>query len=237
MSHRALKVASYNIHACVGTDARYDPPRIARVLDELDCHVLGLQEVDDRCPPHDGLPQFRYFQHATGMTAIDGPAIHDHRGCYGNVLLTRLAVRRARRLDLSHRAREPRGAIDAVLRGPTGPIRVIVTHLGLHPRERAEQIRTLIQALRGDDGFPRDLPTLLLGDMNEYLPTGPRIRDLKARFAAGFHRGSWPAFWPILPLDRIYSDPAPRRAAFRIHRSATARRASDHLPVKLTLRW
>jgi endonuclease/exonuclease/phosphatase family metal-dependent hydrolase len=237
MSHRALKVASYNIHACVGTDARYDPPRIARVLDELDCHVLGLQEVDDRCPPHDGLPQFRYFQHATGMTAIDGPAIHDHRGCYGNVLLTRLAVRRARRLDLSHRAREPRGAIDAVLRGPTGPIRVIVTHLGLHPRERAEQIRTLIQALRGDDGFPRDLPTLLLGDMNEYLPTGPRIRDLKARFAAGFHRVSWPAFWPILPLDRIYSDPAPRRAAFRIHRSATARRASDHLPVKLTLGW
>ena len=237
MSHRALKVASYNIHACVGTDARYDPPRVARVLAELNCDVLGLQEVDDRCPPQDGLPQFRYFQQATGMTAIDGPALHDDHGCYGNVLLTRLSVRQARRLDLSHRAREPRGAIDAVLQGPTGPIRVLVTHLGLHPRERGEQIRTLIDALKGADGFPRDLPTLLIGDMNEYLPTGPRIRELKARFAAGFHRGSWPAFWPLLPLDRIYSDPAPRRAAFRIHRTPTARRASDHLPVKLTLGW
>jgi endonuclease/exonuclease/phosphatase family metal-dependent hydrolase len=210
---------------------------VARVLAELNCDVLGLQEVDDRCPPQDGLLQFRYFQEMTGMIAIDGPAIHDHRGCYGNVLLTRLAVRQARRLDLSHRAREPRGAIDAVLQGPAGPIRVLVTHLGLHPRERGEQIRTLIEALKGGDGFPRDLPTLLLGDMNEWLPTGPRIRELKARFAAGFHRCSWPSLRPVLPLDRIYADPAPRRAALRIHASPLARRASDHLPVKLTLGW
>jgi endonuclease/exonuclease/phosphatase family metal-dependent hydrolase len=236
MSTRPLTAASYNVHACVGTDARYDPPRVARVLAELDCDVLGLQEVDDRRPPHDGRRQFAYFRDATGYTGIDGPAIHDDLGCYGNALLTRLPVEEAHRIDLSHSDREPRGAIDAVLRGPAGPVRVLVTHLGLRPRERGEQIAALVGTLAVQD-HRRRLPTLLLGDMNEWLPSGPRIRHLKTRFAHGYHRASWPSPWPLLPLDRIYVAPRPRHGAFRVHASETARRASDHLPIKLTLAW
>src|SRR5260221_458510 len=34
-----LVVASYNVHCCVGTDRRYDPERVARVITELDADV------------------------------------------------------------------------------------------------------------------------------------------------------------------------------------------------------
>jgi len=38
-----LRVASYNIHQCVGTDGRRDAGRVADVLRELDADVIGLQ--------------------------------------------------------------------------------------------------------------------------------------------------------------------------------------------------
>jgi len=41
----SLVVATYNVHACVGTDRRYDPARIAAVLRELGADIISLQEV------------------------------------------------------------------------------------------------------------------------------------------------------------------------------------------------
>ena len=40
-AERGLVVATYNIHTCVGVDRRYDPPRIAAVLRELDAFADG----------------------------------------------------------------------------------------------------------------------------------------------------------------------------------------------------
>ena len=39
-----LRVATYNVHACVGTDGRHDPERVASVIDELQADVVALQE-------------------------------------------------------------------------------------------------------------------------------------------------------------------------------------------------
>src|SRR4051812_26782166 len=39
-------IASYNIHKCVGTDGRFDPERISRVVAEIDADVIALQEAD-----------------------------------------------------------------------------------------------------------------------------------------------------------------------------------------------
>src|SRR2546423_1878025 len=46
MNATRLRVATYNIHRCIGTDGRHDPGRIARVLNEIHADVIGLQEVD-----------------------------------------------------------------------------------------------------------------------------------------------------------------------------------------------
>ena len=39
-----LRVATYNVHGCVGTDRRHDPARIASVVGELDADIVALQE-------------------------------------------------------------------------------------------------------------------------------------------------------------------------------------------------
>ena len=43
-----LRIASYNIHRCVGSDRNMDASRVARVIAELNCDTIGLQEVDNR---------------------------------------------------------------------------------------------------------------------------------------------------------------------------------------------
>ena len=40
----SLRVATYNVHACVGTDGRHDPDRVAAVIAELDADIVALQE-------------------------------------------------------------------------------------------------------------------------------------------------------------------------------------------------
>ena len=39
-----LRVATYNVHSCVGTDGRHDPDRVASVITELDADIVALQE-------------------------------------------------------------------------------------------------------------------------------------------------------------------------------------------------
>ena len=41
-----ITLATYNIHACVGIDRRFDPERIVQVMKELDVDVAALQEVE-----------------------------------------------------------------------------------------------------------------------------------------------------------------------------------------------
>ena len=40
-----LRIATYNVHACVGRDGRHDPDRVATVIGELDADVVALQEL------------------------------------------------------------------------------------------------------------------------------------------------------------------------------------------------
>ena len=87
-----LRAVSWNVHSWVGTDRREDPGRIAEVLARLQADVVGLQEVDWRTSRPDDRDPFELVARRVGMTAIPGPNLADHRGEYGNGLLTRLPV-------------------------------------------------------------------------------------------------------------------------------------------------
>jgi len=43
---RCCRVASYNIHQCVGIDRRLDIDRVAAVIRQMDADIVGLQEVN-----------------------------------------------------------------------------------------------------------------------------------------------------------------------------------------------
>lgn len=230
-----ITVATYNIHTCVGVDRRYDPARIATVLRELNADILGLQEVDARHRQGGNVDQWAYFASATGMRVISGVNAHDHRGRFGNAILTRFPVLAVRQIDLSIRGCEPRGAIDADLLVHGRVIRVIATHLGLRASERRYQVQRLLEAfLGGEDG--RD-GILIMGDLNEWRGRRAGISTLDRQLGRAPAPRTFPSWMPILRLDRIYAGGAVMLGGTRVHRSPLARLASDHLPLKAAIAW
>lgn len=230
-----LRVVSWNIHSCIGVDGRYDPARTGEILSEVDADIIGLQEVDWRRDPHEGVDQFAYLARYLNMTPIRGPNLRDHRGHYGNGLLTRLAVRGVDRIDLAHAGREPRGAIDAHLSHDGRPVRVVVTHLGLRSFERRRQLVQLREAIGVDSSSE---VRLLLADMNEWSSRRRAGGILTPGvFSSKYAQRSYPSRCPLLALDWIFVSPVPSSSRLTPMKSRKARAASDHLPVVGDFEW
>ncbi|MGE5505009.1 MAG: endonuclease/exonuclease/phosphatase family protein [Actinomycetota bacterium] len=228
-----LAAATYNIHRCFGTDGRYGPERIAEVLRALDADVLGLQEIDMKLLV-DGRTQLDYFAETLGMHAVAGPNIKGRRGKFGNALLSRWPVALVRRVDFTVGHFEPRGALDCELQVGSTRVRAVVTHLGLSSAERRHQVAVLLDALAGaSDG----MPTVVMGDFNEWRPTRGALRHLDRRLGTSLMPRTFPSRLPILPLDRIWVWPEPGLARLSVHAAAPARVASDHLPLKAEVHW
>jgi len=223
----ALKVATYNVHRCIGVDGVYHPDRITVVLRALNADLIGLQEVDSRLPAGAGMSQLDYLATMLHAKAIAGPCIQEAHGHYGNALLTRLPVVDFRLIDLSVTGREPRGAIDVDVAVDGRVLRVIVTHLGCGAFERRRQIRRLLDYI----GKARKKPTVVMGDFNEWAPLSRGLRTIHSHFGATSAQASFPSRFPIFSLDRIWLLGGSKRPVFQVHKSPLARIASDHLPV------
>jgi len=214
-----LRIASYNLHGCVGHDGARDAQRIAGVIAELGCDTIGLQEVF-------GL---ELLKEKLGMTAIAGPHHLWHDRHVGNALLTRRRVLEVRNHDYSWPRHEPRTALDVDLDVAGETVRVIVTHLGLKPAERRFQVRRLLELLKH---VPPHERVVVLGDINEWLPLGRPLRWLHSLLGHSPAERTFPSRWPLLALDRVWVRPRHALLALGAHRSPLAAQASDHLPVK-----
>jgi endonuclease/exonuclease/phosphatase family metal-dependent hydrolase len=229
-NERPLVVATWNIHAAVGTDGRFAPERIVAVLSEMNADVVALQEVEHH--DIDGRDLLVYLAEEGRYESIAGPTLLRGDRHYGNALLTRLPVEDVARVDLSLPGCEPRGALDVKIRAGDEPLRVLTTHLGLRPRERRHQVRQLLDQL---DRRHEEQTTVLMGDFNEWLGWGRPLRSLQSRFAATRAVPTCPSRFPLFALDRIYVHPDVALRYVCVHNSALARQASDHLPVTAQL--
>ena len=215
-----LRIASYNVHACIGSDGRKDAARVAGVIEELGCDTVGLQEVDYRLD---------FIAHRLGMEPVPGLTLLRHDGPFGNALITRRTVLAVRRLGFTYSGREPRNALDVDLEVGGETVRVIVTHLGLWPAERRYQVKKILSLLRETPASER---VVVLGDINEWLPLGRPVRWLHGLLGHSPAERSFPSRWPMFALDRVWARPRHALLALKAHRSALASLASDHLPVK-----
>lgn len=225
-----MRLLSYNIHGCIGRDRRFDPERVAQVLTAAGADVIALQEVESLA--YGGVDVLRYLAQQTGTTAIAGPTLRRLDADYGNAVLTRIPVQQENRRDISVPGREPRGVLDLRLAQANG-VRVVTTHLGLRGAERRAQTRMLLAQL--DLGPP--LPTALLGDINEWWPWGRSRRWLRRRFDHTRSPATFPAYFPFLALDVVWTRGHRRVLRSGVINSTTARAASDHLPVFVDVEW
>lgn len=219
-----LTVASYNIHGGVGADGHCVPKRIAEVLREMDADVVALQEVESRST---GFDMLAFLASELRMQGVPGPTLLADDGDYGNGLLTRFPACNIQCIDLSVPHREPRGAIDTEIDVDGTRIRVIATHLGLRPAERRRQVQRLLDIFEHD----RTLPTVFMGDVNEWFLVGRPLRWLHRHFKSTPAPASFPARLPLLALDRIWVKPRAMLLSVERHDTPLARLASDHLPV------
>lgn len=235
----SLRVASYNVHGCIGPDGRFDLARIAAVIDETGAQVVGLQEVGDVHGRSLVEDQAQALADATGMALIYAPNLSRGNMRYGNAILSRLPVLASRTYDLSVPGREPRGCVRADLDlGRGAQVHVFNLHLGLSFQERRRQAARLLS-----DDILRDatlsFPAVVVGDFNFWLP-GPVPRLLRSALldvgaALGRMAPTYPSRWPFLRLDRIYLGPGLLPASLKVHRSKLAEAASDHLPLVASL--
>ena len=224
-----LRVATYNIHRCVGSDGIESRERIAAVLSDIDADVAALQEV--AFDPADPKNILRDLAQSMDATAISGPTLLEKKGQYGNALLSRIAPDSVDRLDISVPGREPRGALSVRLRLNDVIVRIVATHLGLRPGERRYQIRRLLSLLEDS----QVTVTILLGDFNEWFLWRRPLRWLNRRFGRMPAPATYPSFRPLLALDRIWVDPTDRLTSMYLYRHPPAVTASDHLPVVANL--
>lgn len=225
---QSIKVATYNIRKCVGTDRRRDPERILQVLDEIDADIIALQEADRRFGNRlSAIPHHLLLEHGTYQPVEIGGRPQSI-GWHGNALLVRrgIVVRHSEIVPLP--TLEPRGAVLAELTVNDKPLRVIGTHLDLSGLWRRRQIRALLARM---DGKERHLPTVLLGDFNQWSDRGAL-----SEFAFHHHRlvKTPPSFHsnrPVARLDRIIVSHDIRVESADAHVSNLSKRASDHLPL------
>jgi endonuclease/exonuclease/phosphatase family metal-dependent hydrolase len=224
-------VATYNIHKGVGADRRRDLARTAAVIAEIGADVIALQEADTRFGARTGLLDLDALRAATGLVAVPVEGAGVAHGWHGNLILVRDA-----RVEAVHRVvlpgLEPRGALMADLVTGGQPVRVIAAHLGLLPQSRAAQVRVLLDRL---DALDRR-PTLLMGDLNEWRSAGSSLAPLGRIFTAAPPVRSFPARYPVLPLDRMMAGAGAELLDLGVHDTPLARRASDHLPIRGRLR-
>ena len=247
MSVPTITVASYNMRKAIGLDRRRDPRRVLEVLREIDADVVALQEADKRlggrgaAVPHDlidehGLYRAVHFgvrhkrrlektrQHAERLLKIDTRNL----GWHGNALLVKPHVGVIDVAALELPTLEPRGAVMAELLVGDRPIRVVGLHLDISGLWRRRQMRAILEAI---EGRPQRMPTVLMGDTNEWRTAAGCLRDLNGTYRVAPTGPSFHSRRPIAPLDRIIVDERLPIEAAGVHASASARRASDHLPI------
>ncbi len=246
-SGKTITIASYNMHKAVGLDGRRDPHRVLKVLQEIDADIVALQEADKRIggrgstvphalidshgmykPVHLGVRHRRTLEkvrkHADRFLKLDTRNI----GWHGNAILVKRHIGILDCATLELPTLEPRGAVIAELLVDEKPLRIVGMHLDLSGLWRRRQMRAILDSIAQR---PQKMPTVLMGDTNEWRTVAGCLKDLGPEFHLAPTGPSFHARHPVAALDRIIVHRDLSIEAAGVHMSPIARRASDHLPI------
>jgi len=220
-------IVSYNMRKAIGIDRRRRPERTLEVLCELDPDVVALQEADRRFGARiAALPQHLIEEHSD-LTPVPFGVRALSIGWHGNAILVRKGATILHREVLHIPALEPRGAVLAEVELASGPIRILGMHLDLSGLWRRRQANAILAHIAARPA----MPTVMMGDLNEWTAAGGCLRDFGRDFRFAECGRSFHTRRPVAALDRIMVSDDFDIAAAGVHMSLSARHASDHFPV------
>ncbi|HEX8445464.1 MAG TPA: endonuclease/exonuclease/phosphatase family protein [Sphingomonas sp.] len=228
-----LTVASYNMRKAIGTDRRRRPDRILEVLHEIDADIVALQEADRRFGTKLSAIPIDLIAERSDYRPVGFGVRPGGIGWHGNAILVRKSatILTCRILDLP--VLEPRGAVMADIRIGRAEMRIVGMHLDLSGLWRRRQAQAVMAHVTG---CARILPTVMMGDLNEWSLQGGCLRDFGRDYRFAPTGRSYHARRPMACLDRILVSPDVTVIDSGVHHSHRASLASDHLPIWATLR-
>ena len=234
-----LKILTYNVHSCIGTDRRIDPHRVADVIAQTGAGIIALQELDVGRKRTGGIDQAHMIAELLKMKAHFHPALHVEEEKYGDAILTAMPTRLMKARPLPS-VGETRGAIWVQVEMAGRPLNVLNTHLGLRGIDRARQVATLLNTdWIGAQEF-QSAPGIICGDLNA-IPLSPAYKALAKQFrdaqilAGGKPRATYPSRLPVLRIDHVFVSEGLGVTSATVVADPLARRASDHLPLLVTV--
>ena len=107
---QTIRIMTFNLHHCEGTDSVYSVERIAQFIKDYNADIVLCQEVDngfsERSHNED---QPHILENSLGYHSYYGPNIGD---TYGNLILSRFPLEKSKNLGLPNpEDKEPRGII------------------------------------------------------------------------------------------------------------------------------
>lgn len=243
---KTLRLMTYNVHRCVGTDRKLDVERVAEVIAAERPDVVALQELDVLRARTKGVDQAHRLAELLKMSFHFHPAMTVEEELYGDAILTALPERRikARGLPLYKRVPglEPRGALWVEVDVDGTKVQIINTHLGLVPQEQKRQAAALL----GPDWMGADewlAPGIVLGDFNAtpysatYRMLRTALRDAQAPTPSWPRAATstFPSNFPFMRIDHVFMTKGLETVGVRSPFDARARVASDHLPLVVEL--
>jgi endonuclease/exonuclease/phosphatase family metal-dependent hydrolase len=235
-----LRVATYNVHGCVGMDRQRSEARIAEVIAQSSVDIVALQELDLSRRRSAGVDQTGMIAEQLGWHSHFHPAMRRDDEHYGNAVLSRYPLTFRRAAELPGTApffcRENRATIEMDVETNLGTVHIINTHLGLGWRERLLQAQ-LFTSAEWHAAIAGDAPLILLGDFNSLPGSRPYraltryLRDVRELVRATRPIRTFPTWFPALAVDHIFVNAALQPLSLTVHRSAIARIASDHFPL------
>ncbi len=245
-TRQRLRVATYNVHGCVGIDGQRSESRIAEVIASTSADVVGLQELDLGRPRSARADQAALIATQLGWKHHFHPAVRSGDEQYGNAILSRFPIELKCAAEMPGRppwyCREQRIAIWMQAETDLGSVHIINSHFGLGRSERTLQARLLIGPTWLGSVPPAE-PAILLGDFNSvrtsraYRLLGRHLRDVRTLVTPPRAFRTFPTRLPSLAVDHIFVNAALHPTQLNVHRTSLARVASDHFPLvcELTL--
>lgn len=223
-----ITVASYNIRKGLGTDRRRSPDRILDVLREVRADIVALQEADRRFGARQSALPLDLLAAHGDYRAIPFDVRPGGIGWHGNAILIRPTVDITDFEPVTIPMIEPRGAVLAELRIGGHDLRIVGMHLDLTGLWRRRQVRAILNHVRARK---RHMPTVLMGDLNEWSLHGGCIREFMVDHRIAPTGRSFHSRRPVGCLDRIITSRDIHVVACGVHVSERAKMASDHLPI------
>jgi len=225
-----LRVASYNIRHCEGTDRKLDVGRTAALLDNLNADIIGLQEVDNQAKRSGSVDQASTLAKSLGFKSAFGSFMDFQGGRYGMAILSRYPILKQQSVKLP-KGNEPRIALACEIQLPNGQV---VTAVNVHfdwvrdDAFRFAQARELAMFLS-----KLEMPYLLLGDFNDTFDS--RTLKLLSKNSLLAEKPSSDHFTfsstkPSKEIDFIMASP-PSKWRLLACRLCNAPKTSDHRPV------